>query len=101
MKTMNEYMVIVKLPSEPPEDFISLIPRQREKVTELLDAGMVSSYILSLDRSRLWVTITAETEEEVREIVDSFPLRGYMQVEIRPLAFRNIGTRSLYQMSLN
>jgi len=98
---MNEYIVCIELPSQLTDDFLALIPAQRERVNELLSSGILTTYSLSLDRSRVWTTVTAESMEKVCETIDSFPLRSYMQVSIHPLAFHRAGTRAIHQLSLN
>ena len=98
---MNHYMVNVILPKELNEEFISLIPRQRAQVNELMDEGIVTSYSLARDRSRLWVTIAAESEEEVIKIMNDFPLIKFFTLEIRELMFHNHMRLTMPQMSLN
>ena len=93
-------MVEFKLPSVLTEDFIRLIPRQREFVTFLLAEGKIKSYSLALDKSRLWVVFAAETEFEVLETISQFPLTDYMTPNISELAFHNAQDLVL-QFSMN
>lgn len=55
-------------------EFISLIPSQISLTNKLMKAGKVSSYTLSVDRTKLWVMIDAESEPEAIEIFTSSPL---------------------------
>ncbi len=98
---MKEYMVIIGLPANPPGEFISLIPRQRARIDELMKQGVLTSYSLAFDRSRLWVTVSADSEENVVEIVSSFPLFGWMNAEIRELMFRKTDAVMMPPVSMN
>lgn len=94
------FMTEFKLPVVLTEDFVRLIPRQREFVTYLLAEGKIKSYSLSLDRSRLWVVFSAQTEYEVLEIISQFPLADYMTPSIMELAFHN-AQDTVLQFSMN
>lgn len=94
------FMVEFQLPRALTEDFIRLIPRQREFVTFLLAEGKLKSYSLSMDRSRLWAVFSAPNEFEVLELIARFPLADYMKPNIMELAFHNAQDMVL-QFSMN
>lgn len=94
------FMVEFELPEELTEDFMLLIPEQREVVDRLMTQGKIRSYALSMDRSVLWVIIEAASEFEVMEIIASFPLADYMQPYVSELMFHN-STEVYHQFSLN
>ena len=98
---MKQYMFIFTLPGELGEEFVSLIPRQRAHINRLLEEGVVRSYTLALDRSKLWAIIEGKSEEEVRKIVDQFPLRKFVEVAIVELAFHNTAISPLLALSMN
>jgi muconolactone delta-isomerase len=98
---MNEYMVVIDFPRQIGTEFMALIPQQRARADELLNTGVITSYILSLDRSKLWVTMNAESDEDVARIVDTFPLRKFMRADILPIAFHHTGPRAFQQLSMN
>ena len=98
---MKEYMVNIELPENPPKEFISLIPEQRARIDELMNAGVVTSYSLAFDRSRLWVTLSADSREDAAAILSSFPLFGWMNAEIRELMFRKTEAVMLPPVSMN
>jgi hypothetical protein len=54
---MRTYMITIQLPMELTKEFISLIPKQRATINELMDQGKILQYALSVDRSTLWVTV--------------------------------------------
>ena len=98
---MREFMINIALPVDPPEEFISLIPRQRLHINKLLEKGVVTSYSLAFDRSRLWVTVCADSEEGAVRIVTGFPLFLWMEVEVEQLMFRNTAVTTMPAVSMN
>ncbi len=98
---MNHFMIDITLPELLTEEFLSLIPRQRAQVNKLFGEGRLASYALSSDRSRLWVTLFAESEEEVSTLVSTFPLRKFMKLEIYRLAFLESANANIARISMN
>jgi muconolactone delta-isomerase len=98
---MQQFMVDISLPSELTEEFFSLIPKQRALVNQLFNQGKLTSYSLAIDRSKLWATIVAESEEDVVYILSLLPLRKFMDVEIHQLAFHQNTTHNLARISMN
>jgi hypothetical protein len=49
---MNQYLVDLDLPEELSDEFLSLIPHQREHVDQMMADGVLSSYALSSDRRK-------------------------------------------------
>jgi hypothetical protein len=101
MKILYEYMVIIGLPKYFDEEFASLIPAQRAVVNQLMKGGVITSYAVSLESSTLWVTMIAETDAEVREIISGFPIAGKVDYRISKLAFRNTVDLLVPQFSKN
>lgn len=93
-------MVEFDLPSPFPEEFIRLIPEQRNMINYLLAEGKVKSYSLSEDRARLWTVFVAESEFEVMELISQLPLKDYMEPNIVSLMFHHSSDMVL-QFSLN
>jgi muconolactone delta-isomerase len=98
---MTQFMVDIKLPSNPDADFFSLIPSQRDHIDKLLERGVVLGYSLAIDRSRLWMTLNAQDQREAVEILTSFPMFSYFEPTIYPLAFHNTSLVSILKVSLN
>jgi muconolactone delta-isomerase len=98
---MNQYMVEMELPQTLDERFIALIPAQREKVNSLMSSGRISSYTLSLDRSRLWLTLTARGEADVAMVLNKLPLTSYMEYEIHELMFHQSAQLVMPPVSMN
>ena len=98
---MIQFLVDVTLPSELTEEFLALIPRQRAEVGKLFAEGRLSSYGLALDRSKVWITLHAESENEVEHILESLPLRRAMNVQIHQLAILEHSHLNIALISMN
>lgn len=98
---MNQYLVDLNLPDELTDEFLSLIPRQRAHVDQMMMDGILSSYALSSDRRKIWAIIVAESEMEVYAALQSMPLFDFMESTIYQLAFYNVAGSRLPSISLN
>ena len=98
---MNQFLVEFDLPESFTERFIALIPQQRAKVNQLMRSGKLTNYALSMDRLKLWVFFIANSEAEVMELINEFPLIDMMRPTVHSLMFHeNIGFQ-FPVMSLN
>ena len=98
---MSPFLIDVELPQDLTEAMISIIPEQRRKVDQLMDDGIISTYTLALDRSKLWIVLYASDSEEASEIVEALPLANYFDYEVFPLAFHNSVANLIPSISLN
>lgn len=98
---MKQYMVDIDLPDTISEEFMSLIPQQRNQVNKLMLEGKINSYTLSLDRTKLWIILSAKSDGDVFRLLATFPLRRYMDAKIVELAFHNTNITEFTQISLN
>ncbi len=98
---MNTYMICIELPTEITEEFVSLIPKQRKKIDELMDEGKILHYSLANDRSKVWVTLVAASENRVMDILATFPMIHFMKPEIFELAFHNSVSNELPKLIMN
>ena len=94
-------MISISLPNKIDEKFVSLIPKQRNHIDDLMDKDIVLQYSLAIDRSRLWITIKASSEMKVMDILSEFPLIEYMKPEIMQLAFHNSIANELPKLIMN
>ncbi|MGB3949199.1 MAG: hypothetical protein WBM13_14525 [Bacteroidia bacterium] len=98
---MNNYMVVIQLPEELTEEFLTLIPKQRAHIDKLMDESKIVQYALAGDRSKLWVIVAASTLKGAKSIIDSFPLRAYMNPKYVELAFYNSISTELPKLIMN
>ena len=97
---MNQYLFDITLPDHLTEEFVSLIPLQRAHIDSLMVKGLVTSYGLAFDRSKLWVTLLAESEHAAHQTLSTFPLYRFFRATLYPMAFHNMSL-SLTKVSLN
>lgn len=93
-------MIEFDLPGIFTEEFLALIPRQRYVINTMLAEGVIKSYSLSMDRSKLWMVMLAGSESEIMENITRMPLSNYMAPNISELMFHNAAD-SVMQFSLN
>mgnify|MGYP000882100529 CR=1 FL=1 len=98
---MQQYMAEITLPSKATTDYIELIPLQRSFVERMFKRGIITSYALAVDRSKIWVTFFTATVEEAEAVIRKFPIADYISYDIRELAFRNSISTLMPAMSLN
>jgi hypothetical protein len=98
---MNTYMVTITMPDYKSAEFLRSIPVQRLHIDALMEKNTVTGYSLSSDRTKLWVTINAASVDSATNIVNEFPLRKFVAVEITELDFHNTPTIQLPALSMN
>lgn len=84
---MSTYKAEIELINPFTPDFSKLIPEQRKRVDELMNTGLIVSYALAIDRSKLWIVFEAKNLEQVYDLLRSFPLYEYMKPDVFELAF--------------
>jgi len=95
------YMIEFDLPPVFTEEFEALIPKQRYVIDQMMDEGILKSFSLSMDRSRFWTVMEAESEVQVHERLLRFPLLDFLgRPAVCELMFHN-HTAMLQQFSLN
>jgi hypothetical protein len=98
---MKTFMVEVRLPLNPPQEFFALIPSQRAMVVELLTKRKFLSYTLAADRSKVWIVMIAETELDARELLEKQPMDKYFGYTFTELMFHDMSGAMFPAVSLN
>lgn len=93
-------MVVFDLPEDFSEEFMALVPKQRYVINQMLVEGVVQSYSVANDHSKLWVVMLAETEFDLMEELTRFPLIDYMTPHVSELRFHN-SAMEVMQFSMN
>jgi len=89
------------LPDSLTQEFILLIPQQREYLDNMFNRGVIANYTLAMDRSKLWVTMVVQSAKDVRQIMDDFPIADYIEYTVHQLAFSNSASAIIPEISLN
>ena len=71
---MHKYMVTLTFPMHFTEEFLSLIPKQRGMIVDLLSEGKLASFSLNMNRSHAWLVVNAENSDEVEDLLEKFPM---------------------------
>lgn len=85
----NCYMIEFELPEMRAAEFLDKIPQQRQEAARLMQCGIVKSYALSRNQSRLWIVVSAGSEFEALNIVSQLPLSRFMIPSISALLFHD------------
>ena len=101
MRIMFEFMVEMDLPVPFDDEFLSMVPRQRAMVNGLMNAGIITSYAVSFERGKLWLTMLAENESGVFSLISEFPIIRFVETRISKLAFHNSVNFHIPQFSVN
>lgn len=100
-KLIYEFMVDIDLPFPFDNEFVSLIPKQRDVINKLMSERVITSYAVSVEDGKLWTTVLAESEEKVIDILLEFPIIDLIEYKISKLAFHNSIGFTVPQFSLN
>ena len=97
---MEQFLVEMYLP-EMTEDFVAIVPAQRDYINGCMSKGSIRSYSLSADRSKLWIVFATRSEEEMKRIISKFPIIDWVNYKSYPLMFHNSMELMLPAISLN
>jgi len=98
---MREFMASITFPGVISEEYSELIPAQKNYISKLVSQKKISSYGLSTDRTKFWITFLAESEHEVWQLLVGFSLYKYMEIEIDELLFHQNTKLFFPQLSFN
>jgi hypothetical protein len=98
---MENYMIDIDLPPFFDEDFVKLIPHQRKFVDNMVKKGVIVNYSLSLDRSKLWLVVSAKNVHDVKNIIGSFPIFNFIKFKIYDLLFHETSFNTVPHLWLN
>ena len=94
-------MVEFDVPYPMNAEFASLIPAQRNAADKMMADQQILSYSLTVDRRRLFVIFSADSEAELFKLITSLPLTPYMHYEYQELMFHNAPWLLLPAPSMN
>lgn len=94
------YMIEFELLDVFTKAFLNKIPEQRQQIDLMIERGIVKSYSLALNRSKLWLIAGAQDEFEIMKLISNLPLSEFMIPSITPLMFHNAHKKNK-EFSLN
>jgi len=89
MNEFKQYMVEFEILFQSDKEFLALIPQQRQEVNQLFQDGVLMSYSLNQERTRLWAIFHVDNESKLLSIIDNLPLTRFMDYEYEELMFHN------------
>lgn len=83
---MTQFMNSFTWNQAPNDEFYSLMPLEQEDVRKLMAEGKLIHIFAAEDNSGGWAVHSGETLEEVLALVETMPLRKFMNISIKQLA---------------
>ncbi|MES2519346.1 MAG: hypothetical protein V4585_14630 [Bacteroidota bacterium] len=80
---MNKYQVSVFFSID--DEFMSLVPKHRGVISELILKGVIDSYAISAEVGRGWITMNAKSKPDIHKQLERSPLYKYFELEIDQL----------------
>ena len=77
-----------------------MIPRQRLVVDRLFDQGVLITYTLAADRSKLWAVFQSDGESELLSYIESLPMTKYSDYTYNEIMFHD-SSQFIPSISLN
>lgn len=97
----NFFLVHITLPDVFTRRFYELIPKHRAHINALLEQQIVLSYSLDIERKHVWTVISADSEQEVMDLLSDFPIITEVRVHIHELAFYDTAQKALPDLIMN
>src|SRR5690242_4975262 len=97
----NSFFIHIILPDYFTAGFYELVPKQRILINDLLEKRIILNYSLDMERKNVWVFMEAKNQEEVSEILNTFPIIKHVSFSIHELAFYDTAPVSLPDLMLN
>ena len=101
LQTLETFQVHIKLPDIFTRRFAALIPLQRDRVNQLMEARTILNYALDMERNNIWVTMQGKNQEEIMDVLATFPIIKDVKVEIYELAFFDSAPIGLPELIMN
>ena len=80
---MKKFQAIIHFDMD--EQFMNLVPPHRTYINYLINKNIIDSYVVSMETQTVWITINAETKEEVQTYLDKSPLHKYWDYTVEEL----------------
>jgi len=80
---MKKYQVTIRF--EITDEFMDSVPPHRTYINYLINKDIIDQYAVSMESQRVWITLNAETREEIEKILSKSPLSKFWTYEIDEL----------------
>lgn len=86
---IRHFMVTFQIPDPMPDELIESIPDHRNHINNMLAAGKIVSYTLSMDRTNLWAIFQSDSIYDLEQSIESLPLIEFLTYEYHEIMFHN------------
>jgi muconolactone delta-isomerase len=83
---MAQFMNSFTWNQAPDDEFYSLMPLEQENVRRLMAEGKMLHLFVAEDNSGGWAVHSGESLEEVLALIETMPLRKFMNIDVKQLA---------------
>jgi hypothetical protein len=97
----DTFLVHIQLPDIFSAKFVALIPKHRKLINKLLEDRVILSYSLDMERQNVWAFFSAKDEQEVMDILSTFPIIKEVKLKIHELAFYDSAPIGLPELIMN
>ena len=80
---MKKYIVIANFYMD--EEFMTLVPPHRTYINYLINKDTIENYAVSMESQTAWITINANTKQEVVNLLMKSPLYKYWDIKVEEL----------------
>ncbi|NLR92388.1 MULTISPECIES: hypothetical protein [Flammeovirga] len=96
-----KFIVEIILPEVLDQNLIDLLPSQYTEIGEMMNQGIISSFMLSDDAQKAWLTLDATSVDEVDNILTAFKLYDFVEMNIMELSISEMASPAVPTFSLN
>jgi muconolactone delta-isomerase len=79
---MPKYIVPFTVPEPMEEEKRALVPAERARVREMMAEGVLLHIFVSSNFSEGWIVFAADSPEAACALMDTLPMRQYMNVRV-------------------
>lgn len=95
-------MVELTLPEILSKEYILLIPEQKKLINKLILKGIVSSYTVAYDRSKIWIVLKVKSIAVCKKVLNMMPIYKFTQCSIFEIAIHKIVSQTnIHHLCLN
>ena len=80
---MKKFQAIIHFDMD--DEFMNFVPPHRTYINYLINKNIVDSYAVSMESQTVWVTINAESKQQVDEYLSRSPLNKYWTFTVEEL----------------
>lgn len=80
---MKKFQAIIHF--EMDEQFMNLVPPHRTYINYLINKNIIDNYVVSMETQTVWITLNAETKEQVGAYLSKSPLHKYWHYTVEEL----------------